>query len=323
MRDTRNLSEVRPARRLGRNDPCHCGSGRKYKACHLSADQASQRGAAPAVESAIAPGAWSRHVQRGSPAGETAQRRNPTLIKTPAQIEGIRRSCQATRAILDMLEGRLVAGVTTEEIDAWVHEATLAAGAIPAPLNYRGFPKSVCTSINEVVCHGIPDGTALRDGDIVNVDVTCILDGYFGDASRMYLVGDVAPEAKRLVQVTRECLELGIKQVRPGGSVGDIGHAIQTHAESAGFSVVRDFVGHGVGLRFHEEPQIPHFGMRGRGHPLLPGMVFTIEPMINAGAWQVKILPDGWTAVTADGSLSAQFEHTVTVTATGVEILSA
>lgn len=322
MRDASNLSEVRPPRRLGRNDPCHCGSGRKYKACHLNADQASQRGAAPAVESTIAPGAWSRHVQRGSAAGEPAQRRNPTLIKTPAQIEGIRRSCQATRGILDMLEGRLVPGVTTGEIDTWVHEATLAAGAIPAPLNYRGFPKSVCTSINEVVCHGIPDGTALRNGDIVNVDVTCILDGYFGDASRMYLVGDVAPEARRLVQVTRECLELGIKQVRPGGSVGDIGQAIQTRAEAAGFSVVRDFVGHGVGLRFHEEPQIPHFGTRGRGHPLLPGMVFTIEPMINAGAWQVKILPDGWTAVTADGSLSAQFEHTVTVTPAGVEILS-
>ena len=328
MRDAMNLNAGRPARAPGRNDPCHCGSGKKYKACHLTADQAAQRGAAPAgavAEGAVAeaPAAWTRHVQRVGSAGGRLRGQNSTLIKTPAQIEGIRRSCQATRRILDLLEGRLVPGVTTEEINTWVHEATLAEGAIPAPLNYRGFPKSVCTSVNQVVCHGIPDPTVLREGDIINVDVTCILDGYFGDASRTYGVGTVAPEAQRLVQVTRECLELGIRQVRPGGFAGDIGQAIQAHAEAAGFSVVRDFVGHGVGIRFHEEPQIPHFGTRGRGHPLLPGMVFTIEPMINAGDWRVKILDDGWTAITADGSLSAQFEHTVTVTPTGVDILSA
>ena len=323
MRDALDLNSSRTARNPGRNDPCHCGSGRKYKACHLNADQSAQRGTTPSPASNAAPENWSRHVQRVSAAGDQLRKRNPNLIKTPAQIEGIRRSCVATKRILDMLEGRIVPGVTTDTINTWVHEATLAAGAKPAPLNYRGFPKSVCTSINEVVCHGIPDGTVLKNGDIINVDVTCILDGYYGDASRMYLVGDVSPDAKRLVQVTRECLDLGIKQVRPGGFVGDIGQAIQAHAESSGFSVVRDFVGHGVGIRFHEEPQIPHFGSRGRGHPLLPGMVFTIEPMINAGDWKVEILDDGWTAVTVDGSLSAQFEHTVTVTPTGVEILTA
>ncbi len=327
-----DVTESRSARQLGRNDPCHCGSGKKYKACHLNADQAAQRGAGAApglgapglgAPGLGAPAAWTRQVQRLGEAGERLRRNNPGLIKTPEQIAGIRRSCQATRRILDLLEERIRPGVTTEEINTWVHEATLAEGAIPAPLNYRGFPKSVCTSVNEVVCHGIPEARVLKDGDIINVDVTCILDKYYGDASRMYLLGAVAPAARKLVQVTKECLALGIQQVRPGGVVGDIGQAIQAHAEGAGFSVVRDFVGHGVGLRFHEEPQIPHFGTRGRGHPLLPGMVFTIEPMINAGDWRVEILDDGWTAVTLDGSWSAQFEHTVTVTATGVEVLSA
>jgi len=180
----------------------------------------------------------------------------------------------------------------------------------------------VCTSVNEVVCHGIPGDRVLMEGDIVNVDISPILDGYFGDSSRMYMVGKVSPEAAKLVSVTRECLELGIRQVHPGGFLGDIGQAIQAHAESNGFSVVRDFVGHGVGIKFHEEPQVPHFGRRGTGHPLLPGMVFTIEPMINAGAYPTKILEDGWTAITRDGSLSAQFEHTVHVTETGVEILT-
>jgi methionyl aminopeptidase len=267
--------------------------------------------------------AWIRQEQRSGEAGERLRRSNPTLIKTPEQIAGIALSCQATRRILDLLETRIEPGVTTEDINTWVHEATLAEGAVPSPLNYRGFPKSVCTSVNEVVCHGIPEHRVLQSGDILNVDVTCTLNGYFGDASRMYRIGQIAPAAERLIRVTQECLDLGIRQVRPGGFVGDIGHAIQVHAEAAGFSVVRDFVGHGVGIRFHEEPQIPHFGTRGRGHPLLPGMVFTIEPMINAGDWRVDVLEDGWTAVTRDGSLSAQFEHTVTVTSSGVAVLSA
>ncbi len=314
MRDMRNAAAG--TRATGRNDPCPCGSGKKYKACHLLLDQESR----------------ARRVSRDLPAhpgmgDPRLHRRDGTLIKTAVQIEGIRQACQLTCRILDMLQPRIVPGITTEQINQWVHDATLAAGAIPAPLNYPGpvrpFPKSVCTSINEVVCHGIPDGTMLHEGDIINVDVTSVLNGYFGDASRMYLLGEVSPQARKLVEVTRECLALGIDQVRPGGTVGDIGQAIQAHAESNGFSVVRDFVGHGVGLRFHEEPQIPHFGQRGRGPQLQPGMVFTIEPMINAGDWRVRILPDGWTAVTRDRSLSAQFEHTVEVTSTGVQVLSA
>ncbi len=248
---------------------------------------------------------------------------SPSLIKNKAQIAGIRKAGCLNKDILDMLETRIREGVTTNEIDAWVHEYTLGHGATPAPLNYKDFPKSVCTSVNEVVCHGIPEDRVLGSGDILNVDVTTILDGYYGDSSRMFMVGEVSPQARELVQVTRDCLEIGIAQVKPGGFVGDIGYAIQSHAEKLGYSVVRDFVGHGTGVRFHEDPQIPHFGMKGKGHPFLPGMVFTIEPMINAGKYAIKILPDGWTAVTRDGSLSAQWEHTVLVTAGGVEVLTA
>lgn len=244
------------------------------------------------------------------------------IIKTPEQIEGIRKSSQLTREILDMLEERIVPGITTDEIDRWVHEYTISHGGIPAPLNYRGFPKSVCTSINNVVCHGIPDGTVLREGDILNVDVTTILNGYYGDSSRMFLIGKVSPEARRLVEVTRECLYLAIEKVKPGNTLGDIGHAIQQHAEKHGYSVVRDYIGHGTGLKFHEPPDVRHFGKPGTGVVLEPGMVFTIEPMINAGGYEVRVLQDGWTVVTADGSLSAQWEHTVCVTPTGVEVLT-
>jgi methionyl aminopeptidase len=222
------------------------------------------------------------------------------------------------------LAGEVVApGVTTDEIDAYVHELTIARGAYPSPLNYNHFPKSVCTSINEVVCHGIPGPRALAAGDIVNIDVTSVLDGFYGDASRMYLVGDVDPEARRLVAVARECLDLGVAAIAPGGRMGDLGAAIQEHAEAAGYSVVETFGGHGTGLAFHEEPFVAHFGRRGEGPPLVPGMVFTVEPMINAGRAEVEILKDGWTAVTADGSLSAQWEHTVAVTADGVDVLTA
>jgi methionyl aminopeptidase len=296
---------------LGRNDPCWCGSGKKYKKCHLAADAL----AAP-IRSAGTP--------LVTPMSMGPLARSRTLIKTAEQIEGIRAAGRATREILDLLEDKVRPGVTTEQIDRWVHEATLAKGGVPAPLNYRGFPKSVCTSPNDVVCHGIPSPKVLlEDGDIVNIDVTTILNGYFGDSSRMYLVGNVSEQARKLVRVTRECLERGIAAVRPGAHVGDIGHAIQTHAESEGYSVVRDFVGHGTGVQFHEEPQIPHYGRPGQGPALLPGMVFTVEPMINAGGWRVRILEDRWTAVTLDGSLSAQFEHTLAVTEDGADILTA
>ena len=258
-----------------------------------------------------------RHQRR-----KTGKQSSDIIIKTEEQIEGIRRSSRLTHDILDMLEERIVAGVTTEDINRWVHEYTLAHGATPAPLNYRGFPKSVCTTLNNQVCHGIPDGTVLKDGDILNVDVTSILNGYYGDASRMFLIGEVSEEAHKLVQVTRECLYLGIEQVKPGHTLGDVGHVIQQHAERYGYSVVRDYIGHGTGLQFHEPPEVRHFGKPGTGELLVPNMVFTIEPMINTGDYQVKVLKDGWTVVTADGSLSAQWEHTMRVTEDGVEVLT-
>ncbi|MGC9522002.1 MAG: type I methionyl aminopeptidase [Anaerolineae bacterium] len=245
------------------------------------------------------------------------------IIKTEAQIEGIRKASHLTRDILDVLTERIEPGVTTEQINTWVHEMTLEAGATPAPLNYRGYPKSVCTSINEVICHGIPSpDRVLKEGDILNVDVTSILDGYYGDSSRMFLIGKVSEEARRLVEDTRTAMYLGIEQVKPGNHVGDIGHAIQTYAEARGYSVVRAFVGHGTGLRFHEPPDIPHYGELGTGMELVPNLVFTIEPMINIGTYRATVLDDGWTAVTADGSLSAQWEHTVRVTEDGVDILT-
>ena len=287
-------------RKLSRNDPCWCGSGKKYKSCHLKQDLKRRR------------------IPR-----KPAPRRDGIIIKTDEQVAGVRVSGQLTRKILDMLENRIVPGITTDQINTWVHEATIAQGAIPAPLNYRGFPKSTCTSLNETVCHGIPDSTTLDDGDILNVDVTCVLNGYYGDSSRMFLIGSISEEARRLVRVTKECLDLGIAQVKPGNHFGDIGHAIQTHAESHGYSVVRAFVGHGVGIRFHEPPNVTHYGRPHNGPVLEPNMVFTIEPMINAGAYQVKILEDGWTTVTADGSLSAQWEHTVRVLESGAEVLTA
>ncbi len=288
-------------KKVARNAPCWCGSGKKYKKCHLSQDDEARRTRA-------APTPW-KHAD--------------IVFKTPAQIEGIYHACQLTKEILDLVGERIGAGVTTAEINRWVHEETLARNAIPAPLNYKGFPKSVCTSINSVICHGIPDGTLLEDGDIINVDVTTIADGYYGDASRMFLIGEVSKAAKQLVATAKDCLEIGILQVRPGATVGDIGYAIQRHAEKLGYTVVREFTGHGIGISFHEAPVILHYGKRGKGMPLLPNMTFTIEPMINAGRRECQILSDGWTAVTRDGSLSAQWEHTLLVTETGVEILTA
>ena len=208
------------------------------------------------------------------------------LIKTPEQIEGIRRSSVINTGVLDLIQKEIKEGMSTAVIDKLVYDYTIGHGAIPAPLNYEGFPKSVCTSINEVVCHGIPsEKDILRDGDIINVDVSTILDGYYSDASRMFMIGNVSPEKQKLVQVAKECLEIGMKAAKPFGFVGDIGNAIQKHAEKNGFSVVRDLCGHGVGLEFHEEPEVCHFGRKGTGMLLVPGMVFTIEPMINMGTW--------------------------------------
>ena len=246
------------------------------------------------------------------------------LIKTPEQIEGIRRSGVVNTGVLDLVEKEIKAGMSTAEIDRLVYDYTVSHGAIPAPLNYEGFPKSVCTSINEVVCHGIPsEEEILEEGDIINVDVSTILDGYYSDSSRMFIIGQTTPEKEKLVRVAKECLQIGMEAARPFGFVGDIGHAIQKHAERNGFSVVRDLCGHGVGLEFHEDPDVEHFGKKGTGMLLVPGMVFTIEPMINMGTYRVFVdEEDGWTVVTEDELPSAQWEHTFVMTEDGLEILT-
>ncbi len=237
----------------------------------------------------------------------------------PEAFEGMHKAGRLTAEVLDILTEYVRPGVTTEFLDNLVFDFALTHGAYPAPLDYRGYRKSICTSINHVVCHGIPDRKPLRDGDIVNIDVTLIVDGWHGDSSRMYYVGDVSRRAQRLVEVTYEALMRGIAAVKPGATTGDIGAAIQDYAEAERCSVVRDFCGHGVGRLFHDEPNILHYGRRGEGTVLKPGMFFTIEPMINLGRPHVKILSDGWTAVTRDRSMSAQFEHTIGVTETGYE----
>jgi len=282
--------------KVGRNDPCPCGSGRKYKRCCLGKEEQTRP---------------KSHPQK------------PKIrLKTEADVEGIRRAGRLVLDTLDLVERRLKVGITTDTINTWVHEFTLENKGVPAPLNYRGFPKSTCVSINEVICHGIPGERVIQDGDIVNVDVTTILDGYYADANKTFLVGQAGADARKIVEVARRSLKEGMEMVRPGNCVGDIGWAIQTYAEQQGCSVVRDFVGHGVGYEFHEPPQIPHFGQRGEGVHLVPGMVFTIEPMVNLGGYDLDILEDQWTAVTRDRSLSAQFEQTILVTQDGYESLT-
>ena len=246
------------------------------------------------------------------------------LIKTPEQIEGIRRSGVLNTAVLDLVAKEIHEGMSTAEIDTLVHDYTVDNGGIPACLGYEGFPKSVCTSVNEVVCHGIPsEEEILEEGDIINVDCTTILDGYFADASRMFVIGQTTPQKQKLVDVAKECLQIGMEAAKPYSFVGDIGNAIQRHAKKNGFSVVRDLCGHGVGLEFHEEPDVLHYGRRGTGMLLVPGMVFTIEPMINMGTWEVFVdEEDGWTVVSEDELPSAQWEHTFLMTETGLEILT-
>lgn len=240
-----------------------------------------------------------------------------------ADFEGMRVAGKLAAETLDMITEHVVPGVTTEELDQICNKFITKNGAIPAPLNYKGFPKSICTSINHVVCHGIPEEKSLREGDIMNIDVTVIVDGWHGDTSRMYYVGEKIPvKAKKLCEVTYDCMMAGIEAVRPGATLGDVGHAIQTMAEANRFSVVRDFCGHGLGKIFHCPPSVVHFGNPGQGEVLEPGMFFTIEPMINAGKYDTKLLADGWTAVTRDKSLSAQFEHTLAVTDDGFEIFT-
>ena len=284
--------------KISRNAPCPCGSGKKYKHCCLNKSSSTQ------------------------PSNLQYAKKHRIRIKTPEQIQGIRRAGQLVIETLDLVAPHIQPGITTDEINTMVHEFTIRHGAIPAPLNYRGFPKSVCVSINEVICHGIPGDRPFKDGDIVNVDVTSILDSYYADASKTFFVGTPGADAQKIVNVSRQCLAEGMAVVRPGNTVGDIGYAIQSYAEGQGCSVVREFVGHGVGVDFHEPPQIPHYGKPSSGVRLVPGMVFTIEPMINLGKKELLILDDGWTAITKDGSLSAQFEQTLMVTESGVESLT-
>ena len=283
--------------KIGRNEPCPCGSGRKFKNC-------------------------CRNQKAEISIRDEYKKSYDIILKTPEQVEGIRKCGELLLSIMNGVEKMIRPGLKTDDINTFVHEQTLSAGAVPAPLNYRGFPKSVCVSINDVICHGIPGERILEDGDIVNVDITPILNGYYADANKTFFVGTPGPDAKKVVAVASESLRRGIEIVAPGTTLGDIGHAIQSYAEGQGCSVVREFVGHGVGIDFHEQPQVLHFGRPGKGVALVPGMVFTIEPMINLGKKELHVLEDRWTAVTNDGSLSAQFEQTILVTDTGYESLT-
>ena len=286
--------------KVHRNDPCPCGSGLKYKKCCFH--------------------------KEGSPPKDNVKnqylQKHGIRVKEARDIEGIRKAGRLALKTLDLVEASLQVGMTTNDINTLVHDYTVKNGATPAPLGYRGFPKSVCVSVNEVICHGIPGERILRDGDIVNVDVTPILDGYYADVNKSFFMGTPDSNAKKIVRVARECLRKGMMMVRPGNRIGDIGFAIQSFAEKEGCSVVREFVGHGVGFDFHEPPQVPHHGHCGDGVALIPGMVFTIEPMINLGKKDLRVLDDGWTAVTLDGKLSAQFEQTILVTNNGYESLT-
>jgi methionyl aminopeptidase len=286
--------------KVRRNDPCPCGSGKKYKRCCLHRENPKELETEKELY-------FQKHSIR---------------LKEKKDIDGIRKAGRLALDTLDLAESQIRPGITTDDINTLVHNFTIENGAIPAPLNYRGFPKSVCVSVNEVICHGIPKERVLKDGDIVNVDVTPILNGYYADVNKTFFVGTPGADAQKIVEVARECLKRGISAVRPGNSIGDIGLAIQNYAEGQGCSVVREFVGHGVGFEFHEPPQVPHYGRKGEGIILIPGMVFTIEPMINLGKKALNILDDNWTAVTRDGSLSAQFEQTILVTDNGFESLT-
>ena len=287
--------------KIGRNDPCWCGSGKKYKSCHAAFDD---------------------KIKKYRDQGITVP--DHRLLKTPAQIEKIKESCKVNVAVLDYVAEHIREGITTEEIDRWVYEETVKRGAIPAPLNFEGYPKSVCTSVNDQVCHGIPSpDIVLQDGDIINVDCSTILDGYFSDSSRMFCIGNVSPEKKKLVDVTKECVELGLAAVKPWGFMGDMAEAVWTHAKENGYQVVRTIGGHGVGIEFHEDPWVGYIGKKGTGMLLVPGLMFTIEPMINMGTYEIVVdEEDGWGVYTKDGKPSAQWEIQVLVTENGTEVLS-
>ena len=287
--------------KIGRNDPCWCGSGKKYKACHAAFDEKI-----------------ARFAQEGH--------RVPTrdLIKNADQIAGIKESAKINVAVLDYIEEHIHAGMSTAEIDKIVYDMTTSMGGIPAPLNYEGYPYSVCTSVTEQVCHGFPsEDVILKEGDIVNVDCSTILNGYFSDSSRMFCIGEVSPEKKRLVEVTKECVYKGLEAVHPWGFLGDMGQAVHDHAYANGYTIVREIGGHGVGLKFHEEPWVGYHSKKGTEMLLVPGMIFTIEPMVNMGDVEIYIDDEnGWEVYTEDGLPSAQWEIMVLVTEDGTEVLS-
>lgn len=287
--------------KLERNDPCWCGSGKKYKKCHAAFDEKIK---AYEIQGHMVP--------------------DHDLIKTPEQIAGIRESGKVNTAVLDYVAENIRVGMSTEEIDRLVESKTRELGGIPAPLGYEGFPKSVCTSINDQVCHGIPsEDIILQEGDIVNVDVSTIYNGYFSDSSRMFIIGKTTPEKEKLVRVARECIEKGLEQVKPWNFLGDMSEAVNRHAQENGFSVVVDIGGHGIGLEFHEDPYVSYVAPRGTEMLMVPGFVFTIEPMVNAGSEDIFIDDnDGWGVYTEDGMPSAQWEVTVAVTEDGYEILA-
>ncbi|WP_305152071.1 type I methionyl aminopeptidase [uncultured Dubosiella sp.] len=286
---------------LSKNSPCWCGSGKKYKQCHEE---------------------WDNTTNVLKLQGKQVPTHD--MVKSPEDLKWIRKAAKINNGALDLVQEKIHAGMSTGEIDQLVYDYTVKHGGIPAPLGYEGFPRSCCTSINDEVCHGIPDDNRiLKDGDIVNVDCTTIFHGHYADASRMFCIGEVSEEAKRLVEVTKECMEAGIAAIRPWGHLGDIGAAIQELAHKNGYSVVIDYGGHGVGNDFHEEPFVHHVGIKGQGMILAPGMVFTVEPMINEGEYRLFIDADnGWTSYTEDGKLSAQWENTVLVTEKGIEKLA-
>lgn len=287
--------------KIGRNDPCWCGSGKKYKICHMALDE---------------------KIHHYELEGHMVPRRD--ILKTKEQIEGIKESSKINIAVLDAVEKMIAPGISTEEIDQLVHDMTVRMGGIPAPLNFEGYPKSVCTSINEVVCHGIPSkDRILIEGDIVNVDVSTIYKGYFSDSSRMFCIGEVSEEKKKLVRVTKECVEKGLEMVKPWNFLGDMAQVINDHAKANGYSIVVEIGGHGIGLEFHEEPFVSYVTKAGTEMLMVPGMVFTIEPMVNMGTSEIYVDDqDGWTVYTEDGMPSAQWEITVAVTEDGHEVLT-
>jgi methionyl aminopeptidase len=304
-------------RLLKSNDPCWCGSGRKYKRCHRATEGRVLPGRVSTMRDVPDHITPTDYYRTGEPV-----RWDEPIVKSPDVIARMRVASRVAAEVLDVTGAAVAPGVTTEELDWIAHQAYIERGAYPSTLNYHGYPKSICTSVNEVICHGIPDDRPLEDGDIVNIDVTAYLNGVHGDCSATFYVGDVDSESRALGEATRQCRDLGLGAVHPGRPLSDIGKAIEAHAHAHGYGVVRTFVGHGIGEQFHISPNVPHYFAPGATTIMRPGMTFTVEPMITMGAWREKMWDNGWTAVTADGRRTAQFEHTLVVTEDGADVLT-